>query len=123
MDTITPLEISYDEALELLDRAVAERGEDYVYDGACEYFQCDADNQPGCIVGHVLAYKGMDPELLDKLGLNSTKLAYVADKSEVLKLDIKTKVLLDEVQNRQDTGIPWGKAVSTSRADIERLYA
>lgn len=58
--------LTREKALKLLERAVAEKGEDFIYtspvDGSsvCQYI--DDSNNPSCIVGHVFKY------LADELG-------------------------------------------------------
>lgn len=54
------------EALELLARAVKEKGADYVYPNVgngCTYVR---DGLPSCIVGHVVNY--IDPEIIPVIG-------------------------------------------------------
>jgi|SRR5690606_22062666 len=58
--------VTRDKAIELLEKAVAEKGADYVYEPptpalhVCQYI--DDDGHPSCIVGHVVKY------LADELG-------------------------------------------------------
>ena len=73
------IELTDEEAVALLQRAVEEKGADYVYehptytdpetneeveDSTCFYFDPGAGT-PSCIVGHVLAYKGVTMEEID----------------------------------------------------------
>lgn len=91
---------------DLLARAVAEKGEDYVYpeeekDGVgCHYFY---EGRPSCIIGHVLSYLGMTegPEgsgaifALRRLGFSpAEEYAAVA------------------AQESQDAGRTWGDALA-----------
>lgn len=103
------LKLSYDEALELLNKAVEDKGEDYIYlppgrDG-CVYFN---KGKPSCIVGHVLAAKGV----------KSTDLNSAYNGSGVTTLDIaedeRASLLLIQAQLTQDGGEPWGEAVKTA---------
>lgn len=58
--------LTREKALELLEKAVAEKGEDFVYTSpiadtrVCQYI--DSSSNPSCIVGHVVKY------LSDELG-------------------------------------------------------
>jgi hypothetical protein len=112
--------LSYDEALELLYRAIAEKGPDYVYEktstglGSCAYF---IDNQPSCIVGHVLAYKGVKPE--DLPGRSNTAQIGALAVGE----DSRTNYLLDMAQVYQDRGVPWGQAVENALAWVNDTYS
>jgi hypothetical protein len=119
MTTGTIIKITFDEAVELLDRAVAEKGEDYIYpgslgNGACWYTR---DGRPDCIVGHVLFWKGVTPEQLERLEGTS---AFGLD--GWLELDEKTSQLLWKTQQRQDSGVPWGRAVAEAKAEVARDF-
>ena len=99
---------------DLIARAVAEKGEDYIYpedekdgdDGEmCRYFY---DGRPSCIIGHVLSYLGIDEAVegagaevaLDGLGFSYEELRAA-----------------DEAQTAQDEGCAWGQAlISYDRA-------
>lgn len=66
--------IDLDRALELLDEAVAERGEDYVYpeDIACSYWRETCDQigtlcEPGCLVGLAWNRAGISADQLAEL--------------------------------------------------------
>lgn len=103
-------ELDYGQALVFLEKAVAEKGPDYVYlrkdyysedTGGCVYFDGGA---PSCIVGHVLSYMGFDsaPE---------GRTASQALRTKAIKADQRTQDLLDSVQESQDSGVPWGESV------------
>lgn len=99
-------ELDYGQALVFLEKAIGEKGPDYVYQRmtngmGCLYFE---QGQPSCIVGHVLSYMGIDsaPE-----GQGASR----ALKSLGVRTDFKTTALLDGVQEKQDNGVPWGEAL------------
>jgi hypothetical protein len=106
--------LTYDEAVALLNRAVQEKGEDYVYempdgiDGQCMYV---VDGAPSCIIGHVYAYAGGDLELLHQCeGVGAS----VLRDQGVLFADERTLGLLRRAQMRQDSGDSWGVAVEVA---------
>lgn len=118
--------LDYDMAVNLMEKAIGERGEDYIYEPirqrelpggdaevvACLYF---AEGEPSCLVGHVLSYMGYDsapegnvasPTLADGMGID---------------IDVDTADLLDTVQQGQDKGMPWGRALTEALAIVENL--
>jgi hypothetical protein len=117
METLT-----YDEVVELLERAVAERGEDYVYpkedmcpefalNSVCQYF---VGSRPSCIIGQVLAYKGITAEQVTEFeGRGGPAVV-----QRFFDIDDSTQVLIYEVQSRQDDGLPWGEALANARAFV-----
>lgn len=113
VDTI----ITYEMAKDLLQRAVEERGEDYVYPrasspGGCVYFE--DDGTPSCIVGHVLAYLGYTKDDIEDFNDQS-----VGAVSDAAPMDFQARWLLRDAQIRQDQGTPWGRAVSEAIASME----
>ena len=106
--------IEYAEAVELLQRAVAEKGADYVYDPdsanpgsyGCAYFQ--QDGTPSCLVGHVIAYKGLTKGLLGVW--NGSDVDLLVERG-FLDLDERAQWLLANAQNLQDNGKSWGEAL------------
>jgi hypothetical protein len=91
------------EIITLLEQAVAERGEDYVYDRhkGCYYF---IDGEPGCIVGLVATYLGLGPgDLVEHHG---------AAQQEAIHATPWAKHLLTVAQGQQDFGRPWGAALA-----------
>jgi hypothetical protein len=110
--------LEYEEALSLLERAVKERGEDYVYHrayGACWYF---LHGQPSCGVGLVLSWLGVKPEQArEKAGATIT-LADLRNK-RILDASPSATALLLRFQYWQDQGRPWGTALASARAYCE----
>jgi hypothetical protein len=114
--------LSLDETKDLLSRAVKERGADYTYkmltiDGSalCAYFDPET-KAPSCIVGQVLAYKGVTFEDLWAADKNVYASAGTLVDTEVIKADSETRALLEIVQSEQDAGMPWGRAVEEALA-------
>lgn len=103
--------ISYTEARRLVDIVIDEKGPEYVYteetryddDGyeytAPRYFH--ADGSPGCIVGHVLALRGIDPA-----GVSEGE----TPDCQPWTLTDTTQAFFRELQGQQDSGHPWGEA-------------
>jgi hypothetical protein len=120
------VEISLDEAKELLGRAVKERGEDYVYappldpeTGAnpCVYFS-PADKAPSCMVGYVLSYKGVTYEDLAATDSTITEVQSLVEEGH-LRVDNETLALLTVAQVEQDQGQTWGRALEEALATYE----
>lgn len=119
------IELTLDKAKELLAEAVALKGEDYVYttpegvqgteDGfpICLYVHGD---QPGCLVGHVLAAAG-------------APLATLAEHENAAASDLlwalydkysdDVSLLLTEAQRAQDLGRSWGESVRYALAELD----
>lgn len=107
------IELDYDETLSLLNRAVAEKGEDYTADD--QYFK---DGQPHCIVGHVLAYKGLDINSSEYEGEFPYE-GMAVHEIRTLYCDEKAMHLLTLVQEYQDEGWYWGEAVNDAKIGTE----
>jgi hypothetical protein len=109
--------LEFNEALTLLRNAVEEKGKEYIYpdwEGDCHYFE--GDGTPSCIVGYVLAAKGVTKaDLVDDQNEDSVhELGITADE--------KTETLLMGVQRWQDVGIPWGTALQKALGAIKEIY-
>lgn len=124
----TAVEITLDEAKELLARAVKEKGEDYVYvplrEGGrpngrpqCAYFN-EEDRCPSCMVGYVLSYKGVTYERLDATNSVVTEVQDLVEEGH-LKVDNHTLALLTVAQVEQDQGQTWGRALEEALATYE----
>jgi hypothetical protein len=104
-------------ANELIERAIAEKGEDYVYlnpEGNrdnCYNWHLQPDGQvvPGCIVGHVWHYLGFQP---DEVNAGAGVSAVVGELVISGRLNCERDALqfLWRMQVHQDLGIPWGVA-------------
>lgn len=89
---------------------VAERP-DYVYDSPSGDAQCvygDADGNPSCLVGHVIAK--LDPEGFKELIGFANELAFVStDWFDRPPEDVASALL--QAQITQDSGRPWAEAL------------
>jgi len=114
--------LTYDDAVALLDRAVAEKGADYVYpeeekrEGGefgsmmCQY-RTDSGG-PSCIIGFVGNYLGVLDQFTEaKPGVENLKNAGY-------DFDNRTYALLDESQSDQDWGITWGESVERAKNHV-----
>lgn len=126
--TITYPKLNYDEAISLLQRAIEEKGADYIYPlaatvearrlgqvGKCKNYL--DDGTPSCIVGHVFHYMGIHPEMYGQ-----TDDAWAVAFDLGFELDERTLTLLRRVQYSQDDGAPWGEAVSNAVSTVNYLY-
>jgi hypothetical protein len=119
------VEITLDEAKTLLARAVEERGADYTYQmltiggsALCAYFDPET-KAPSCIVGQVLAYKGVTFEAMVNQDKNVYASAGTLIDTKFVKADNETRALLEIVQSEQDAGMPWGRAVEEALETYE----
>lgn len=117
--------LPYHRVTELLDRAVIERGYDYVYPEhekrvfphrdpnrkMCSYVR--DDGTPSCIIGLIASYLGVTTEEMKR---------YEGRPGSFMLHDVgfdfsaRTDRLLTDVQQRQDGGRPWGAAVDVAKA-------
>lgn len=110
--------LTYEKANELLDRAIAEKGADYVNekteygsDGDTDCFYFTPEGVPSCIIGHVMHYLGFGPNDVNE---HSAARAQPAIR-QVAGEDVVS--FLMNVQSKQDRGLPWGYAVEQARTD------
>jgi hypothetical protein len=120
----TAVEITLDEAKELLARAVKEKGENFVYTpltnagrSQCAYFNPE-DRCPSCMVGYVLSYKGVTYEALDATGSVVTEVQDLVEEGH-LRVDNETLALLTVAQVEQDQGQTWGRSLEEALATYE----
>jgi hypothetical protein len=120
-----PIEIALDETKALLARAVKERGADYTYkmltiadQSLCAYFD-PVTKAPSCIVGQVLAYKGVTFDDMFAQDKNVYASAGTLIDTKFIKADNETRALLEIVQSEQDAGMPWGLAVEEALETYE----
>ena len=111
--------------IELLGKAVEERGEDYTYpedwkiyldpdeqSGQCMYVQPDMAG-PACIVGHVLYAYGLSLEELETIE-SRTALAAGLE----FGVDSASVNLLMTAQRAQDSGQTWGEAFDLAKQEL-----
>lgn len=118
--------LTYNEAVELLQRAVQEKGADFKFPayGSCTYFAGDNLDQPNCIVGHVLAYKEITHDDIEDLsGYEHANDRAITDLGPQVfpRLAKKTQRLLAETQLRQDGGYTWGEALEYGIQEARRV--
>lgn len=119
-------------AIELLERAVEEKGSDYVDPRSsttgCEY--ADEKGQPLCIVGHVLSYLGVDlrPVVFESAyggpeerlwgdDFSAAELYGSSEKAPLGDIEFTSEAtyVLSEAQNYQDSGKSWGEALGAAQ--------
>jgi hypothetical protein len=112
--------LTYNRAVELLERAVQEKGADYAMpkdeDGdvvGCVYFD-EETKEPSCLVGHALAYDGFTYEDLDHYNSNGRGITYVGPELYD-RLAKRTLRLLVNAQDQQDNGGSWGYALEYAK--------
>ncbi|MFF1701223.1 hypothetical protein [Streptomyces sp. NPDC058252] len=123
-----PVEITLDESKKYLGEAVNAKGADYVYKNVtnpdsgletCAYFD-PKTKKPSCIVGHVLASKGVTFDRLDGRDRNLyTNVQGLID-AEIIEVDNETQALLALAQNAQDLGETWGDALEKALNEYEQ---
>lgn len=114
-------------ALELLTDLVDQYGPEYVYEGEVinlgdhRYMHCQyqAEGQPSCAVGHVLARAGVDLTVLADLDTRMVSPTHFA--IEGLDLTAEAELLLSEFQFMQDQGKPWGACLDFVRDMYEEM--
>lgn len=114
--------LTYELAKELVQEAIAERGEDFVYtppEGVddCMYVH---DDEPGCIVGHVLiSGLGLASTLLESIeGQDASHALSLAVRHGIIIYDDDAEIYLLNLQAFQDSGDSWGKADRLARAGM-----
>lgn len=119
--------LSYQQVLDELRAIVAEKGYDYVAvsEGLSGYEQCvyfnPSTGQPSCIVGHWLARHDVlldDPDegLYNTLNLETSVGSLLDVNALPFGVDVRSHMLLEQVQRMQDTGVSWGKALDAAVA-------
>lgn len=119
-----------EQTLEWLERAVAERGEDFNYcktykrgidavsagQTGCRYVEGGTQSEPGCIAGLVFTYAGVS---LDDLARREGEAADNIARSFGFTRD--AALVLQEAQSVQDSYRTWGEALAAARAYAEEL--
>lgn len=109
------IELTYPVVLDLANRAVADRGSDYVYgthEGEsilCKYVH---EGQPDCMVGWILAAAGVTlTNAYNRAGDSDELLNYLDERDEV-NATKEARLFLRAVQRKQDAGYTWGEALA-----------
>ena len=117
------MSITIDEALavKLLERAVEERGADYIYErevaNVCTYV---SDGAPSCLVGHVINY--VAPELMPSIAAweittaSGTGVGELVQEFDSLEISPRALQLLATAQQAQDDGASWGRALAVTKS-------
>ncbi len=103
------------QALELLEKAVATRGEDYVYrrhEGFCTYTH---DGEPDCLIGVVLHSVGWTIEELRQCDNMGSVPSVAEDPTFADRLGNEAIGVLDAAQAAQDDSLSWGVALQKAR--------
>jgi len=112
------MDVNLDRVVETAKMVVAERGADYVYKkptntfGVLTCLYVDQD-QPSCLVGHVLHRLGVPLETLksaDQFSFPATDVCCDLLRGSAFD-DEEIGHFLDAVQSRQDIGRTWGEAL------------
>lgn len=131
---MSAVKITLEEAREVFNELVAEKGPEYRFrtrddHRKCQYFDIDPESTelgllaytvPACIVGHVLARKGLGPESEDfKYWNDGANVQDLADgprgaAAPVIEVDHKTLRYLERAQERQDSYDTWADAVKAA---------
>lgn len=105
------------EALALLVRAVAEKGENYIdtgLGGATHGYFADS-GKPSCGVGLALSYVGMTKSLVSTAGANMSDVPKLRSKAAHLLPFVLTNeavAVLEQFRKEQDHLKPWGEALA-----------
>ncbi len=115
------IQLDYDDVIVLLEKAVGEKGESYVYPraqyGGCVNFRYD---EPACIVGHVLSYLGFGPVVDGPNGfrrsIRAGAVRNVIDETGLVTTYYAERALI-RAQEVQDSGLSWGEALEAARRE------
>lgn len=109
------IELTYPVVLDLANRAVADRGSDYIYEMhsseavGCKYVH---EGQPDCMVGWILAAAGLPLiNAHNRAGDSDELLNYLDERDEVNATE-EARLFLRAVQRKQDAGYTWGEALA-----------
>lgn len=100
--------IDKDEAIRLLRKEVANKGEDFVYERSDCVYVDHVTGQPSCIVGHALADAGVDMSTF----YGAANIRGILDHSFRDLLDYEASLVFGAAQIAQDEHVPWGKALA-----------
>lgn len=111
------INLEYDAAVKLAQEQIALKGEGYVYKqhrgedgvGTCFYVH---NNQPDCIVGHILHAAGVGLDVLSvQEGSGAWTLLRRLKDGGILEYDDRVSRLLASLQGEQDNGSTWGESL------------
>lgn len=125
MTTITETKtVTYEDAVALIERAVAEKGKDFEYEQAKftsdhdghafeDYAYFDGEGKPSCIVGHAFSYLGITSEDIGSHNTSTTArpACMFLEREHGFSFDEEAKGLFYKAQDRQDQGDQWSVAL------------
>ena len=102
------IHITMQQARDLAEMAVMDRGPEYVYspDGGCVYYE--ADGSSSCMVGYIIDRLGFDRSALDDYTNGSSVVALI--NGEHVSCDLGVQEYLTKLQASQDSGHCWADA-------------
>lgn len=100
-------------ALELIRRAMEDRGENYVYNNHFKVCRNFIQNKPACIVGHGMGQLGLTVEECDNFSAAITQDA-VNKRTGYYMTDL-ARTLFAAAQQVQDSGGTWGLAFKVAQ--------
>lgn len=115
-----------EQVTEAIEKVVAERGGDYVYDsgrGDSGCFYSTTDGKPSCIVGYVI--NELNPEAFEKVAAKESKLGqswgvtgalWAADGG--MNVSEEVARALQDAQDAQDGCEPWGDALESYKRSL-----
>ena len=113
-------------ALDLLAAAVHHRGVDFVYQPVWveepRYLTCRYASVagPDCIVGHALAYAGVDLPTLEAMSDDGVDDLYAAGRFPC-RLTLGALAVLRAAQQSQDRGFRWGDVLADAEATAVKV--
>lgn len=105
----------------LFKRALDEKGTEYVYhargedSNPCVYFEGE---QPSCLLGHVLAYKGLTAADVASANRNSAGIMSLIFTAIVEPENERVTHALRAAQDYQDEKLNWGYAVELALEEL-----
>lgn len=106
------------QAVALLNRAVEERGADFV---AEQYSYVNDKGQPNCIVALALSYLGATSAQLigvDGYNSNTKSISFRTDLIQKFDLSLGATQVFSKAQSLQDRAWSWGNVVSDTLAEL-----
>jgi hypothetical protein len=113
-------------ALDLLAAAVRHRGAEFIYQPVWveepRYLTCRyaTGGAPDCIVGHALAYAGIDIAVLEALNDDVVEDLYIQGRFPC-SVTLGALAVLRRAQQSQDGGCPWGEVLNHAEATAAKF--
>lgn len=116
---------TYEDVLLSLKEIVHAKGEDYIYPRAregCVYFE--SDGQPSCLIGHFMYEQGLvtHDDAHNYEDSNAEHAAAAMEANEIASFDERAIVLMQEAQENQDWGRPWGASLASAVDKVARKF-